>query len=533
MFNEILYELDAQNKLLNGATKLTKAVKSTLGPRGRNVIIENDNTQLITKDGVTVARSIKLEDKFENIGAKLVSEVAIRTNDIAGDGTTTAIVIAHALLSEGQKLINEEKCDPIALKEGMDKALLAVVDELKEMKVDISSFKEIAQVGTVSANNDKLIGKIIADAMEAVGKEGIITIEDSNNFETKLEIVDGVRISNGFISHYFATNQSRMETVFENPLIFITNKKISSMHEIVPLLENVAKLNKQLFIVAGDIDSEALSTLIINNVRGILKVCAIRAPFFGEKQSKILEDLASLTGGTFFDSDVQTDFSQIDPNTLGSARRIIVSKDSTTMIDGSGDSDVILERVNSLKEELQNTTASYDIETIHQRLANLTGGVAIIKVGAYTGTELREKASRIEDALNATRAAVQEGIVPGGGLALFKISEKIKVHDFLDKNIVNKNDFKKGFNLVIIACKAPFFQIIENAGHNPQEVKNRIIKNKNISFGFNSRTGEYIDLYTEGIIDPSKVKRCALENAVSVAGLLLTTNAIIVTRKNT
>ncbi|MAG26411.1 chaperonin GroEL [Candidatus Pacearchaeota archaeon] len=527
-FNELLFENDARQKLLVGATKLTKAVKSTLGPKGRNVIIQRSNhEQLVTKDGVTVAESITLKDKFENLGAQLVREVATRTSETAGDGTTTATVLAHTLLTNGNALINEGH-DPVMLKRGMEIALSDITQVLQQHSTEISSFIEVEHIGTISANNDKIIGSIIANAMREVGKEGVITIEESNNFETRLEIVQGIRFDRGYASHFFITNLEREEVVFSEPLILITNKKFTKMAELVPILEGIARLDRELLIVAGDIEGEALNALVINKVRGAIKVCAVRAPSFGEQREKLLKDLATVTGAKYFDVNTDKDFTaQFDVDALGSARRIIVSKSTTTIVDGACTQENLNNRINLLKEQLsQENLVEREIESLKYRIAALSGGIAIIKVGAFTELELKEKVARIEDALNATQAAVDEGIVKGGGLALLTISNELQMRDY-DAN--DDPSLTEGRKLVIQSCRAPFEQINKNAGFDPLVIQEKL--NKENFDGFNTLTGEYVNMYDAGIIDPTKVERCALENAVSVTSLLLTTDTLITTEK--
>jgi len=532
-FNELLFEDDARSKLLSGATKLTKAVKSTLGPKGRNVVIQrSDQSQLVTKDGVTVAESIVLEDKFENLGAQLVREVATRTSETAGDGTTTATVLAHDLLMNGNKLIDQGH-DPVMLKRGMDMALIDVTQALQEQSTEISSYTEVEHVGTISANNDKVIGSVIANAMREVGKEGVITIEESNNFETRLEIVQGIRFDRGYASHFFITNPEREEAVFAEPLILVTNKKFTKMAELVPILEGSVKLGRELLIVAGDIEGEALNALVINKMRGAIKVCAVRAPSFGEQREKILQDLAVITGARYFDDNIDKDFTaDFDPEALGTARRIIVSKSTTTVVDGSCNEEALSNRITLLKEQLnQDGLADREVESLKYRIAALSGGIAVIKVGAFTEAELKEKVARIEDALNATQAAVDEGIVKGGGLALLTIANDLSEKDY---DVGDDKSLCAGHQLVIKSCKAPFTQINRNAGHNSKEIERRLKnKQKRDNFdGFNTLTGKYVNMYDAGIIDPTKVERCALENAVSVTGLLLTTDTLIINNED-
>jgi chaperonin GroEL len=512
IYNEMLHELEARQKLLVGAKKLAKAVSSTLGPKGRN--------------GITVANSIVLQNKFENIGAQLLREAGQSTNDKCGDGTTSSIVIASALLSGGQDLITLNN-EPLDIKRGIEKALTDVVVELKRITTQITSFKEVAQIGVISANNDKVIGDIIANAMEQVGKEGVITIEMSSDADTKLEIVDGVRFNQGFQSHYFVTNQERHECIFENPLIFISNKHFRAMHEVTPLLEYVAKKQKPLFLICSDIDGEALNTLIINHARGIIKACAVIAPSFGDKKKLLLEDFAILTGAVFQDVDINSDIvGMLQDNAFGTARKVIASKNTTTIVEGRCNDDVLNQRIETLKAQIENTNDTFTLEGLRERLANLTGGIAIVKVGAHTEIELVEKIARIEDALNATHAAVSEGIVPGGGLALLYAAHK------LNRNIENIDlKLKSGYKLLLNACEEPFKRIIINAGYDIDNIYNIVqehLMNEDLTYGFNSLTGEFVNMIEQGIIDPCMVERTALENAVSVVGLLLTTNTLVI-----
>ena len=524
MRTELLFGSEARSKLLAGATKLAQAVSATLGPRGRNVIIERlGDKPLVTRDGATVAEHILVEDKFENLGASLLREAAQRTAELAGDGTSTSTVLALSLLANGQKAI-DSGIDPILLKHGMELALKDVTSELQKLSNRVTNFKEIENVGSISANNDKLIGSLIATAMEKVGREGVITIEATNNFETKLELVQGMKFDKGYISQHFVTNTERLETVFDNALIFVTNKKFSTMSELLPLLEAAARNDKELFIIANDVDGEALNALIVNKLRNALKVCAVRAPAFGDTQKQILQDIAVLTGGHFFDADIEKDFivnAANDLKQLGRARRVIAAKHSTTIVDGEGTQEAIIEKIKQLKTQLETEQSDRDIELLRMRIASLSGGVAVIRVGAYTEAELKEKLARIEDALSATKAAVDEGIVCGGGLALYRIAQKLKLTD----GYANMY----GYNLVIDACEEPFRKINLNAGQDP-DVLLGTINVDNEKSGYNTLTGIFTNnMFDEGIIDPAKVERCAVENAVSAACLLLTTDTLITT----
>lgn len=524
MHTKLLFGNEARDKLLAGATKLAKAVSSTLGPRGRNVIIEKPGDKpLCSRDGASVAEHILLEDKFENLGASLLREATQRTAELAGDGTSTSTVLALSLLSNGQAAIND-RIDPILLKQGMELALNDVISELQKLSNRVTNFKEIENVGSISANNDKLIGSLIATAMEKVGREGVITIEATNNFETKLELVQGMKFDKGYISQHFVTNPERLETVFDNALIFITNKKFLAMNELLPLLEAAARNDKELFMIANDVEGEALNALIVNKLRNTLKVCAVRAPAHGETQKQMLQDIATLTNGHFFDVDIEKDFitsAASNLQQLGKARRVVAAKHSTTIVDGEGTQEAIIEKIRQLKVQLETEQSDREIELLRLRIASLSGGVAVIKVGAYTEVELREKLARIEDALNATKAAVDEGIVCGGGLALYRIAQKLKQ----TSGYVNTC----GYRLVIDACEEPFRKINMNAGLDPNTLLS-IINFDNEKSGYNTLTGVFTNnMFDEGIIDPTKVERCAIENAVSAACLLLTTDTLITT----
>jgi chaperonin GroEL len=516
---EIKYYGEAREKITRGVNILADVVKVTLGPRGRNVVLEKSwGSPTITKDGVTVAKEIELEDKFENMGAQMVKEVASKTSDVAGDGTTTATILAQAIYREGSKLVAAGH-NPMTLKRGIDKAVAAVVEELKKQSKPTQEQKEIAQVGTISANNDTAIGDIIAEAMNKVGKEGVITVEEAKSMETTLEVVEGMQFDRGYISPYFVTDPERMEVVLEEPYLLIHEKKVSNMKDLLPILEQIAKLNKPLLIVAEDVEGEALATLVVNKLRGTLKVCGVKAPGFGDRRKAMLEDIAILTGGHVISEDLGIKLENVTLNDLGSAKTIRVDKDNTTIVDGGGTRDGIEGRVKQIRTQIEETTSDYDREKLQERLAKLVGGVAVIKVGAATETEMKERKARVEDALNATRAAVEEGIVPGGGVALLRcISalEKVKLE--------GEDTF--GANIVKRALEEPIRQIANNAGHEGSVVVERV-KGEKGAFGFNAETETYEDLSKAGVIDPTKVVRFALQNAASVASLLLTTEAMV------
>jgi chaperonin GroEL len=516
---EIKYYGEAREKITRGVNILADVVKVTLGPRGRNVVLEKSwGSPTITKDGVTVAKEIELEDKFENMGAQMVKEVASKTSDVAGDGTTTATILAQAIYREGSKLVAAGH-NPMTLKRGIDKAVAAVVEELKKQSKPTQEQKEIAQVGTISANNDTAIGDIIAEAMNKVGKEGVITVEEAKSMETTLEVVEGMQFDRGYISPYFVTDPERMEVVLEEPYLLIHEKKVSNMKDLLPILEQIAKLNKPLLIVAEDVEGEALATLVVNKLRGTLKVCGVKAPGFGDRRKAMLEDIAVLTGGHVISEDLGIKLEKVTLNDLGTAKTLRVDKDNTTIVDGGGTRDGIEGRVKQIRTQIEETTSDYDREKLQERLAKLVGGVAVIKVGAATETEMKERKARVEDALNATRAAVEEGIVPGGGVALLRcISalEKVKLE--------GEDTF--GANIVKRALEEPIRQIANNAGHEGSVVVERV-KGEKGAFGFNAETETYEDLSKAGVIDPTKVVRFALQNAASVASLLLTTEAMV------
>ncbi len=517
---EIKYDAKAREAILSGVNSLANAVKVTLGPKGRNVIIEKSfGSPVITKDGVTVAKEIELEDKFANMGAQMVKEVASKTSDVAGDGTTTATILAQAIYTEGSKLV-AAGINPMALKRGIDRAVDAVVDKLRTLSKPTKDQKEIAQVGTISANNDPTIGNIIAEAMDKVGKEGVITVEEAKSMETSLDVVEGMQFDRGYISPYFVTDPEKMECVLEDPYILIHEKKISNMKDLLPVLEQIAKMGKPLMIVAEDVDGEALATLVVNKLRGTLQACAVKAPGFGDRRKAMLEDIAILTGGTMIAEDLGIKLENISVNDLGTAKRVVVDKDTTTIVDGAGSKEAIEGRVRQIRAQIEETTSDYDREKLQERLAKLIGGVAVIHVGAATETEMKEKKARVEDALNATRAAVEEGIVPGGGTAYVRSLEA------LDNISTDDEDEQHGVNIIRRAIEEPLRQIACNAGHEGSIVVEKV-KSMSGDEGFNAAKGKYENLLDAGIIDPTKVTRTALQNAASVSGLLLTTEAMV------
>lgn len=522
MAKELRFSEEARGYILKGVNTLANAVKVTLGPKGRNVVIEKSfGSPLITKDGVTVAKEIELENKFENMGAQMVKEVASKTNDDAGDGTTTATVLAQAIFREGAKIVSAGH-NPMAVKRGIDKAVETVVNELKTMAKPIKGSAEIAQVGSISANNDKKIGEMLSDAMEKVGREGVITIEESKSAADELEVVEGMQFDRGYLSPYFVTNHERMETVLENAYILIYDKKISSMKDMVTILESVAKQNRPLLIIAEDVEGEALATLVVNKLRGILHVCAVKAPGFGDRRKAMLEDIAILTGAKVISEELGRKLEQATITDLGVAKRIVTDKDNTTVIDGSGKKADIQARIAQIKGQIEETTSDYDKEKLKERLAKLSGGVAVVHVGAPSEVEMKEKKARVEDALNATRAAVEEGIVAGGGTALVRASLKIDKSKFAEDEAE-----AAGAMIIKRACEEPIRQIAANAGLDGAIVLDRVIQNKTAGYGYNAYTDEYTDLVKDGVIDPMKVVRCALENAASVASLMLTTETMI------
>lgn len=511
----------ARNAILSGVNTLADAVKVTLGPKGRNVVIEKSfGAPMVTKDGVTVAKETELSDRFENMGAQMVKEVASKTNDDAGDGTTTATVLAQAIYREGAKMV-AAGYNPMDLKRGIDAAVGKVVEELKKMSKTIKGDSEIAQVGTISANGDGDIGKHLADAMSKVGKEGVITIEESKTAETTLDVVEGMQFDRGYQSPYFITNQERMEAILEDAMILIYDKKISSMKDLLPVLEQVVQLSKPLMIIAEEVEGEALATLVVNKLRGTLHVCAVKAPGFGDRRKEMLQDIAILTGGRVISEDLGNKLENVKVADLGRAKRITVDKDNTTIVDGAGQKADIDARVKAIKAQIEETTSDYDREKLQERLAKLAGGVAVIHVGAATEVEMKEKKQRVEDALNATRAAVEEGIVPGGGIALLRASQ------ILASLKLDNEDRQAGADIIRRACQAPVRQISFNAGEEPSVVVDKILSKTETSWGFNAATEEYTDLVKAGVIDPMKVVRCGLQNAASVSSLLLTTEALI------
>ncbi|GAB4365179.1 MAG: chaperonin GroEL [Methylohalobius crimeensis] len=517
---EIKFGDDARHKMVHGVNLLAKAVKVTLGPKGRNVVLEKSfGAPTVTKDGVSVAKEIELSDKFENMGAQMVKEVASQTSDTAGDGTTTATVLAQAILNEGLKGV-AAGMNPMDLKRGIDKAVQAAVDELQTLSVPCTDSKSIAQVGTISANSDEEIGKIIADAMEKVGKEGVITVEEGSGLRNELDVVEGMQFDRGYLSAYFTTNQENMSAEMENPLILIHDKKISNIRELLPVLEQAAKASRPLLIIAEDVEGEALATLVVNNMRGILKACAVKAPGFGDRRKAMLEDIAVLTGGTVISEELGMSLEKATLDQLGSAKKVAVTKEDTTIIDGAGSKEDIEARIKQIRGQVEDATSDYDREKLQERLAKLAGGVAVIKVGAATEVEMKEKKARVEDALHATRAAVEEGIVSGGGVALVRVQQKIKglKGDNHDQDV--------GINIALTAMEAPLRQIVENAGEEGSVVYHKIAEGDG-NFGYNASTGEYGDMIELGIIDPAKVTRTALQNAASVAGLMITTEAMV------
>jgi chaperonin GroEL len=517
---QITFNADARMALKRGVDKLADAVKVTLGPKGRNVIIEKKfGAPTVTKDGVTVAKEIELEDKLENVGAQMVKEVASKTSDVAGDGTTTATVLAQAILTAGLKSVTAG-ANPMDLKRGIDKAVEVVVAELRKMSQEVQDKNRIAQVATISANGDKAIGQLIADAFEKVGKDGVITVEEAKGTETTLEVVEGMQFDRGYLSPYFVTNPDTMEAVLEDAYILIHDKKISAMKDLLPILEKVVQTGKPLLIIAEDVEGEALATLVVNKLRGVLKVTAVKAPGFGDRRKAMLEDIAILTGGTVVSEEKGYRLENATLDYLGQAERIIVDKDNTTIVGGKGDPAQIKARANQIRQQIEETTSDYDREKLQERLAKLSGGVAVLKIGAATEPEMKEKKARVEDALHATRAAVEEGIVPGGGVAY------IRAIPALDRVEVENEDQKIGVQIVQRALEEPLRQIAENAGWEGSIVVQRVKEGKD-DFGFNAQTEEFGNLLEQGVIDPTKVARTALENAASVAGLLLTTEAVV------
>jgi chaperonin GroEL len=517
---EVKFHDSARAKIVAGVNILADAVKVTLGPKGRNVVLERSfGAPTITKDGVSVAKEIELKDKFENMGAQMVKEVASKTSDIAGDGTTTATVLAQSIVQEGMKFVTAGM-NPMDLKRGIDKAVESVVEELKKLSKPCTTSKEIAQVGAISANADQNIGKIISDAMDKVGKEGVITVEDGKSLQNELDVVEGMQFDRGYLSPYFINNAEKQISVLEDAYILLHDKKVSNIRDLLPVLEQVAKAGKPLLIIAEEVEGEALATLVVNNIRGILKTCAVKAPGFGDRRKAMLEDIAILTGGTVIAEEVGLSLEKVTLNDLGQAKRIEIGKEETTLIDGKGDAKSIEGRVKNIRKQIDEATSDYDKEKLQERVAKLAGGVAVIKVGAATEVEMKEKKARVEDALHATRAAVEEGIVAGGGVAL------IRARSGLSKLKGDNHDQEAGIKIVLRALEEPLRWIVANAGDEPSVVLNKVVEGKG-NFGFNAQTGVYGDLMEMGVVDPTKVARCALQNAASVAGLILTTDAMV------
>jgi len=517
---EIRFGEDARTKMVRGVNILANAVKATLGPKGRNVVLEKSyGSPTITKDGVSVAKEIELADKFENMGAQMVKEVASKTSDNAGDGTTTATVLAQALIREGSKAV-AAGMNPMDLKRGIDKAVTAAVEELKKLSKPTADDKAIAQVGTISANSDESIGNIIAEAMKKVGKEGVITVEEGSGLDNELDVVEGMQFDRGYLSPYFINNQQSMSCELDDPYILLHDKKITNVRDLLPVLEGVAKAGKPLLIVAEEVEGEALATLVVNTIRGIVKVCAVKAPGFGDRRKAMLEDMAILTGGTVISEEVGLQLEKATIKDLGRAKKVQVSKENTTIIDGAGDTKAIEGRIKQIKAQIEETTSDYDREKLQERVAKLAGGVAVIKVGASTEIEMKEKKARVEDALHATRAAVEEGVVPGGGVALLRA--KAAIESLKGAN----EDQTHGIQIALRAMEAPLREIVNNAGEEPSVIVNKVKEGKG-NFGYNAATGEFGDMVEFGILDPTKVTRTALQNAASIAGLMITTEAMV------
>ncbi|MCR5084915.1 MAG: chaperonin GroEL [Succinivibrionaceae bacterium] len=517
---EVFFGNDARQKMLEGVNVLANAVKVTLGPKGRNVVLDKSyGAPLITKDGVTVAKEVELEGKFQNMGAQMVKEVASKSNDAAGDGTTTATVLAQAIVTEGLKSV-AAGMNPMDLKRGIDKAVAAAVEELKQISTECKDQKSIAQVGTISANADETVGKLIADAMEKVGRDGVITVEDGQGLEDKLETVEGMQFDRGYLSPYFINKAESGTVELENPYILLCDKKISNIRDIIPILEGVAKAGKSLLIIAEDVESEALATLVVNNMRGVVKVAAVKAPGFGDRRKAMLQDIAILTQGTVISSELGMELDKTTLDDLGMAKRVVITKDDTTVIDGAGNKEDISDRVAQIRKQIEETTSDYDREKLQERVAKLAGGVAVIKVGAATEVEMKEKKARVDDAMHATRAAVEEGVVAGGGVALVRVATKIAglKGDNEDQNV--------GIKVALRAMEAPLRQIVANAGQEPSVVANRVREGQG-NFGYNAATEEYGDMIEMGILDPTKVTRSALQYAASIAGLMITTECMI------
>ncbi len=520
---DVLFGDSARTRMLRGVNILADAVKVTLGPKGRNVVLEKSfGAPTITKDGVSVAKEIELKDKYENMGAQMVKEVASQTSDIAGDGTTTATVLAQAMLREGLKSV-AAGMNPMDLKRGIDKAVIAAVEALKKISRPCSDNKEIAQVGTISANSDESIGQIIAEAMDKVGKEGVITVEEGSGLQNELDLVEGMQFDRGYLSPYFVNKQETMSAELENPVILINDKKISNIREMLPILEGVAKQGRPLLIISEDVEGEALATLVVNNIRGILKVCAVKAPGFGDRRKAMLQDIAMLTAGTVVSEELGMSLEKAEVSVLGSAKRVVIDKENTTIIDGAGKKADIEARIKQIKAQIEDATSDYDKEKLQERVAKLAGGVAVIKVGAATEMEMKEKKARVEDALHATRAAVEEGVVAGGGTALVRAILSIKASKLKGDN----HDQDIGIQIALRAMEEPLRQIVQNAGIEGSVVYHKVAESKDNNYGYNAATGEYGDMLKMGILDPTKVTRTALQNAASVAGLMITTEAMV------
>ena len=519
MAKQIIFDAEARDAMLRGVEKLSNAVKVTLGPKGRNVILDKKfGSPAVTKDGVSVAKEIELEDAFENMGAQMVKEVASKTSDIAGDGTTTATVLAEAIYREGLKNVTAG-ANPMSLKRGIDKAVEALVVDLKKLSKKIKTSEEVAQVGTISANGDDTIGRIIAEAMDKVGKDGTITVEEAKSIETSLDVVEGMQFDKGYLSPYFVTDANSMEAVLDDPYILIFEKKISNLQDMLPLLQNVAKTGKPFMIIAEDIEGEALATLVVNKLRGTLNVCAVKAPGFGDRRKAMMEDIAILTGGKFITEDLGIKLENVELTDLGTAKRLTIGKDDTTIVEGGGKTSALKARIEQIRRQIEETSSDYDREKLQERLAKLAGGVAVINVGAATEAEMKEKKDRVDDALHATRAAVEEGIVPGGGVALIRVQKAIN-------KLALDGDEAVGAAIVQKAIEAPLRQLVSNAGEEGAIVVQEVKKGKQAT-GYNVATGEYIDLIAAGIIDPTKVTRSALQHAASISGLLLTTECMV------
>jgi len=517
---DVKFHENARHKIIAGVNVMADAVKVTLGPKGRNVVLERSfGAPTVTKDGVSVAKEIELKDKFENMGAQMLKEVASKTSDVAGDGTTTATVLAQSIVQEGMKYV-AAGMNPMDLKRGIDKAVEAVVEQLKKNSKPCTTSKEIAQVGAISANADTNIGKIIAEAMDKVGKEGVITVEDGKSLNNELDVVEGMQFDRGYLSPYFINNAEKQIAVLEDPYILLHDKKVSSIRDLLPLLEQVAKAGKPLLIVAEEVEGEALATLVVNNIRGILKTCAVKAPGFGDRRKAMLEDMAILTGGTVIAEELGLKLENVTLKDLGRAKKIEIEKENSTIIDGAGAKKEIEGRIKSIRQQIEETTSDYDKEKLQERVAKLAGGVALVKVGAATEVEMKEKKARVEDALHATRAAVEEGIVAGGGVAL------IRARSAIGKIKGDNHDQDCGIKIVLRALEEPLRQIAANAGDEPSVVVNKVVEGKG-NFGYNASSGEYGDMVEMGVLDPTKVARCALQNAASVAGLILTTDAMV------